>query len=307
MRPLLAPLIAALTLAASAGAQPVADHLKCYKVKDALSLAGMADLNTPRFGADPGCTISTAKLFCVPATKTNVSAIDKSTGNPIIPQPVAGPDPGDRICYKVKCPQSVADQQVTDQFGTRILTKFKTVLVCGPAVTGGTFQRLVDNGDGTVTDNSTGLQWEKKDGADGVANLADPHDVDNNYVWTISPSPPPYAADGPAFTDFLSRLNACTSSDGSTVTAAFAAHCDWRLPTIAELQTIVDLSAAGCGSGSPCIDPIFGPTAASRPYWSSTTVASDPSSALHVVFFDGSTYFCLKGCSDSVRAVRRRL
>src|SRR6059036_1572800 len=38
--------------------------------------------------------------------------------------------------------------------------------------------RFVDNGDGTVTDNQTGLQWEKKDGADGVENYADPHDVD---------------------------------------------------------------------------------------------------------------------------------
>jgi hypothetical protein len=44
--------------------------------------------------------------------------------------------------------------------------------------------RFVDNGDGTVTDNQTGLQWEKKTTAVGsVANLADPHDVDNAYTW----------------------------------------------------------------------------------------------------------------------------
>src|SRR5439155_128123 len=69
--------------------------------------------------------------------------------------------------------------------------------------------RFVDNMDGTVTDNETGLQWEQKDGAGGGANFADPHDVDNTYTWSSSGT----AADGTAFTDFLSRLNACTSSD----------------------------------------------------------------------------------------------
>src|SRR5437667_1295835 len=125
-----------LTWAASAAAQPVADHLKCFKVKDALNLAGTVDLDTPQFGADPGCTISKAKLFCVPATKTNVTVTDKSTGAPITPLPVGGPNPGDRICYKIKCPTAVPDQQVTDQFGARTLSKFKASLLCTPAVQG---------------------------------------------------------------------------------------------------------------------------------------------------------------------------
>src|SRR5262249_19397201 len=42
---------------------------------------------------------------------------------------------------------------------------------------------FADNGDGTVTDNRTGLQWEKKDGDDGTVNEADLHDVDNGYAW----------------------------------------------------------------------------------------------------------------------------
>ncbi len=154
--------------------------------------------------------------------------------------------------------------------------------------------RFVDNGDGTVTDNQTGLQWEKKDGADGVENYADPHDVDNSYEWSNTGS----AANGSAFTDFLSRLNACTSADGSMVTAVFAGHCDWRLPTIAELQTI----SFACGSGT-CIAPIFGPTEPFA-YWSSTTDAGNSNSAWGVDFGFGALVSDAKGDFLFVRAVR---
>jgi hypothetical protein len=43
----------------------------------------------------------------------------------------------------------------------------------------GTECRFLDNGDGTVSDLNTGLQWEQKDNLDAVANLSDPHDADN--------------------------------------------------------------------------------------------------------------------------------
>ena len=71
------------------------------------------------------------------------------------------------------------------------------------------------------------------------------------------------------------------------MTGGFAGHCDWRLPTIVELNSIVDLTAAGCGGGSPCIGSVFGPTQASL-YWSSTTFAGGPHFAWLVLFFDGS-------------------
>ena len=38
--------------------------------------------------------------------------------------------------------------------------------------------RFVDNGDGTITDTKTGLQWEKKSD-DGTI-----HDQDDTYTWT---------------------------------------------------------------------------------------------------------------------------
>ena len=73
-------------------------------------------------------------------------------------------------------------------------------------------------GGGTVTDNLTGLQWEQK------TNDASVHDRMNNYTWSASGT----AADGTVFTTFLDTLN---------TVGCFAGHCDWRLPTRAELAT----------------------------------------------------------------------
>jgi Protein of unknown function (DUF1566) len=290
-RPLAVAVLFLMTVPSAHAA--VNDHLKCYKVKDGSKIAGTADLDTPAFGLDPGCKISGAKFFCVSGTKTNVTATDNKV--PITLLPVSGPDPGDRICYKVKCAAVPGDQLVADQFGTRTVTKFKASLLCTPAVAGGVPPRFVDNGDGTVTDNQTGLQWEKKDTAVGSGvNLADPHDVDNTYSWDqfINSSG----------TGFLDGLNNCSSLDGTAVTTAgFAGHCDWRLPTIQELQTIVDLGAVGCGSGSPCIDPVFGPTVTNL-YWSATTFAG--TTAWTVDFFVGSVDHDGKISHNYVRAVR---
>jgi Protein of unknown function (DUF1566) len=134
-----------------------------------------------------------------------------------------------------------------------------------PVACGGTTTaRYVDNGDGTVTDTTTGLMWEKK-----VTECCYIHQVSESFTWGN------YFQDGSAFSRFLGLMNFCTSNeDGSLVTAGFAGHCDWRLPSIAELKNIVDMTVPGCGTGTPCIDPIFGPTSLSC-YWSSSTVAGD--------------------------------
>lgn len=133
------------------------------------------------------------------------------------------------------------------------------------------------NGDGTVTDYDTGLQWEQKTDDRSV------HDAGNLYDWSPSLGRP----DGTAFTSFLGTLNNGTSRDGATSDGCFAGRCDWRLPSIVELQTIVDLAAPGCGDGSACIDQtVFGPTIAFF-YWSATTDAEFPVFAWGVTFGDG--------------------
>src|SRR5262249_1903742 len=103
--------------------------------------------------------------------------------------------------------------------------------------------RFVDGGDGTVTDKSTGPQGGKK-----TDDRRDPEKGDR-YPWSTAGA----AADGTAFTSFLAALNA----------SCFAGQCDWRLPTLAELQTILHQQYPQGG-----IDPLFGPLG--DYYWSST-------------------------------------
>lgn len=142
----------------------------------------------------------------------------------------------------------------------------------------GTARSYTDNGDGTITDNATGLMWEKL--CDGVGCPA-VNDKDNLYTWPD------------AFAVKIADLN----------TANFAGHNDWRLPNINELQTLADY-----GRFSPAIDPAFNNGVdsgiQSAFYWSSTTFFTDTSSAWDVDFNDGRVFGNGRPNDFFVRAVR---
>lgn len=105
--------------------------------------------------------------------------------------------------------------------------------------------RFTDNGDGTVTDNLTGLMWTKD------AKLASAP-----LVW----------ADG---LNFIASMN----------TSVAFGYSDWRMPNIREIRTLQDFSQRDpvLPSGHPFINV----PGASVPnlYWSSTTSSSDLSIA----------------------------
>ncbi len=82
----------------------------------------------------------------------------------------------------------------------------------------------VDNGDGTITDVHSGLMWEKKDHAGGL------HDVAYGYI---------FGEDAAVTNSALHWLGEVNLENGT----GFAGHNDWRLPTIAELQTLVESSS----------------------------------------------------------------
>jgi hypothetical protein len=154
--------------------------------------------------------------------------------------------------------------------------------------------RFVDNLDGTVTDNLTGLVWEKKTNGDGVENLGDLHDADNLYTWTDADSDQT-DEDGTVYTDFLTGLNA----------AGFAGANGWRLPTIEELLTITLVEP--CPSDY-CVDAIFGSMGLNDGesyYWSSSTHSDATTGARCVDFYQGLLENTLpKEDGRFVRAVR---
>ncbi|MFP8875435.1 MAG: DUF1566 domain-containing protein [Myxococcota bacterium] len=172
----------------------------------------------------------------------------------------------------------------------------------------------------TVADNRTGLVWEKKTGVRGKSvpcndfSCPDVHDVNNRYQWS---HPGISARDGGAFVNFLARLNG--GFDGSP---CFGDHCDWRVPEIVELQTIlVGMDAAEgqsriCVRGGVCIDPEFrdaggvegagGVTATSK-YWSDTTLPNNRGEAwvaFQLVGRGGGVDIARKAHDNAVRAVR---
>jgi hypothetical protein len=144
---------------------------------------------------------------------------------------------------------------------------------------------LVDNGDGTVTDQSTGLMWEK------LSNDGSVHDKDTQYIWSA------------AYSTKIAQLNS----------GSFAGHNDWRLPNLAELLTIADYN-----NSSPAVDTTFFNTlcpAACTPttcsctalayYWTSTSYAFEKSDAWAVSGTTGEVNHIDKdAATQSVRAVR---
>ncbi len=158
----------------------------------------------------------------------------------------------------------------------------------------GAARSYTDNGDGTITDNTTGLMWEKNDQSGGI------HDYSNTYTWGMTGSP--YTMNGTMVTTFLATLNAG---------GGFAGHTDWRIPNMNELQSLVNYQnvspavdrAFNTGCGASCTVLTCSCTV-SYLYWSSSTVAAHPNLAWLVDFSNGYVYNSFKFSLYHVRAVR---
>lgn len=156
--------------------------------------------------------------------------------------------------------------------------------------------RFIDNGNGTISDNETGLMWEQKINSDGTADLANPQDADNTYTWNAG-TPTTSRPDGTVITEFLDRINClhntCTSTAGG--------YSDWQLPTISELRTITNVS--GC-TVAPCIiDSIFAPNPGAY-YWTRSNTF-DIDYAKIIRYDTGANSSFYKPSAQYVRAVRR--
>ena len=117
---------------------------------------------------------------------------------------------------------------------------------------------LHDNGNGTVTDHATGLMWSKLDSGQGM-----------NWQDALA---------------WVQKKNS----------EKVLGHDDWRLPSVKELQSIVDYKRSPDTTHSPAIDPIFTCTTITNEadqidypfYWSATTHAglTGGRAAMYVAF-----------------------
>ena len=120
---------------------------------------------------------------------------------------------------------------------------------------------FTDNGNGTISDNTTGLTWMQNDSGNGL--------------------------------DWEGAINYCESLD-------YAGSSDWRLPNVKELQSILDYSRSPDATNSAAIDPLFNVTSITNEagqvdypfYWSSTTHANmkNGSGGAYVAFGRGLGY-----------------
>jgi hypothetical protein len=130
--------------------------------------------------------------------------------------------------------------------------------------------RFTDNGDGTVTDNLTGLIWLQDAGCINIETWLD------------------------ALTESNGLANgSCGLTDGSV-------SGDWRLPHIKELQSLCDYGRVSPAfpSEHPFKNIIHGA------YWSSTTRADDPEKAWNLSFYTGWVNTQDKTSSQRVWPVR---
>jgi hypothetical protein len=161
----------------------------------------------------------------------------------------------------------------------------------------GAARSFTDNGDGTFTDNVTGLMWEKKSDDGSI------HDKDNTYTWNTGGAP--HHMNGTMATTFLADLN----SGGG-----FAGYTDWRIPIVYELQSLANFEVPHPG---PTVFPEFNNSCTggctvttcsctrSDIHWSSTTVQGFPGFAWFVTFDYGAASFSLAKTNNTfVRAVR---
>jgi len=137
--------------------------------------------------------------------------------------------------------------------------------------------RFTDNGDGTIRDNLTNLIWLKKANCPAAA-----------------------AASQPDAMAAIAQLNATGKMNGHDC-GDLGLHKDWRLPNIKELESLVNY-----GFANPAMSSASGVANASQNdpftdlqiwygYWSSTTLANDPTMGWGITFSPPFNYMVNTG------------
>jgi Protein of unknown function (DUF1566) len=151
------------------------------------------------------------------------------------------PDTGQTKCYQAVSPYAEIPCAGTGQDGAYSINPLS----------------YTDNGNGTVTDNNTGLIWQK----------CSVGQSDNSSCSGSATSSTWYKASG----TYDASYNANSQSVCGDIRVG--GYSDWRLPAKKELMSIVNYSIPYPG---PTIVTAYFPNTVSSGYWSSTTLANYP-------------------------------
>ena len=157
--------------------------------------------------------------------------------------------------------------------------------------------------DSCVLDHTTGLMWEIKTADGGLRDWNKRYSNFDNAAagqfWTGSDWVNPTQA----------QIDAPSNSVGfknSVNTQGLCGFHDWRLPTLEELQSILDTSRATSRSSTPTltIDANWFPNTQVAAYWSATPGTDNPTSAWYVYFGKGGTFKTIRPYNYFVRLIR---
>jgi hypothetical protein len=180
------------------------------------------------------------------------------------------PDTGQTKCYRNVSPYDEIDCLGTGQDGAYNINPMS----------------YYDNGNGMVTDNNTGLVWQKCSVGQNNDTICSGDGLKYNWYQAFGTYDATYNT---SYQDVCGSLN-------------LGGHTNWRLPTKKELVSIVDYSFQPQGA---TIKSAYFPNTYMDFYWSSTTDAIGQEHAWFLDFFDGHVFIHEKrAAAEYVRCVR---
>lgn len=143
-----------------------------------------------------------------------------------------------------------------------------------------TWAAFIDNGDGTITDATTGLVWDK---------------CSIGQTWDNA-TPPGTCTGATTLFNWAGAMSEAIVANG----AGHRGRADWRLPNVTELESLIKLDVA---SGTMINDAVFPATLGSS-FWTSTTAALNTGAGWVVYFSNGLPLPIGKTSLGPVRLVR---